>query len=220
MPRRSTTITIANPTDQDLTLIASHTCHGCWTNDIAPPQTIAKNSCASWEAESCGIGTGTEGWVKYQISNPVTGCVPELVFIYWDNPFAWRNDTKAIDFSVTTTDVTPVCDGDQGQWDPPGGFPHGGTNPSLCTHELFGISAGGSGAGGITWWDVAVNWPALIGFTVLGQEDINLEFIIGLRDKGSLRQTVNSGVSCVGPKDIGALVREKGQPSLRALFHM
>lgn len=219
MPRRSTRITVSNNTDFDLTQIGTaDLCHGSWTNDIAPPSTIAKKSCASWEAESSGIGTGTEGWVKYQLSNPAP-CVPELVFIYWDNPFAWAGDTKPIDFSVTTTDVTPACDPGNSHWDTPGGFPHGGINPPSCTHQLFGIKASGNNVQGITWWDVAVNWPALLLLDVTGNLDINLEFTIGLRLKGSVGQTVLA-TPCVGPLDIRAMCQAHKQPSLRALFHM
>ncbi|MBV8843978.1 MAG: hypothetical protein JO307_14310 [Bryobacterales bacterium] len=210
MARRSTQITLQNNTDLDLTMVSWHLCHGSWTNDVSPPSTIPNQSTASWESESSGIATGTEGWVKYQITNP-TSCVPELVYIYWDNPFVWANDTQAVNYSVTTTDVNPPCDG--GQWDTPGGFPHGGTNPPECTHVLFGISCSGGSPQGITWWDVAVNWPALLGLTVLGQADINLQFTIGLGLKGSVRQMF-------GTEDILAIARTKGQPSLRALMHL
>ncbi|MGH6813365.1 MAG: hypothetical protein ACREDM_13855 [Methylocella sp.] len=222
MPRRSTRITLSNNTDLELTLIGTAgPCHGSWTNDIPPPSTIPGKSCASWEAESSGIATGTEGWVKYQLSN-FDPCQPELVFIYWDNPFIWSftgTPTNTFDHSVTTTDVTPVCDADKGQWDIPGGFPHGGTNPPSCTHELIGISQVGNGIQGITWWDVVVNWPALLGLTVLGAADINLEFTIALRLKGSVGQTVFP-TPCVGPQDIRAISQALKQPSLRALFHM
>jgi hypothetical protein len=219
MPRRSTRITISNNTNLDLTLIGTAgPCHGSWTNDISPPSTIAKGTCGSWEAESSGIATGTEGWAKYQLTNPGT-CQPELVFVYWDNPFVWDSGTQAIRLSVTTTDVTPACDADKGQWDSPGGFPHGGINPPSCTHELFGISSKGNGIEGITWWDVAVNWPALLGLTILGQADINLEFTVGLRLKGSVRQSILP-TDCVSAQDILALAQSLKQPSLRALFHM
>jgi len=212
MAKRSTQITVQNNTDLDLTLIAADLCHGCWTNNASPPSTIAKHSSAGWEAESCGILTGTEGWAKYQVTN-LGNCVPELAYIYWDNSFVWANDTQAIYFSVTTTDVKPPCDGDKGSWDTSGGFPHGGTNPPECTHELFGVAAGGGGITGVSWWDVAVAWPALLGLTVLGQADINLQFTVGLRLKGSLGETV-------GSQSILAIARAKRQPSLRKLFHM
>ena len=49
--------------------------------------------------------------------------------------------------------------------------------------------------------------------TVLGELDINLVFTLGVRLKGSIRQTV-------GTLNIRASSQAKGQPSLRALFHM
>src|SRR5271167_51045 len=134
MARRSTQITLNNNTDIDLTLVGNAgPCHGSWSTNMSPPGTIPKQSTATWQSESSGVATGTEAWVKYQITNPGP-CAPELLFIYWDNPFVWDNGTQAMNFSVTTTDVTPPCDADQGQWDTSGGFPHGGTNPPECTH--------------------------------------------------------------------------------------
>jgi hypothetical protein len=218
MPRRSAAITVSNNTDLDLTLIADKVMrfHGSWTNDIEPPSTIPSKTCAGWEAESSGIGTGTEGVVTYQISNPrgdpPVFCQPELVFIHWNNPFVWRDATNPLEYWVTTTDV--------GQHDWPGGDRHdAGTNPPICTHEVFGIYSKANGIGGITWWDAVVNWPAILGLTALGEMDINLEFTIGLRLKGSVAQTVLA-TPCVGPQDIRTLSRTLGQPSLRKLFHM
>jgi hypothetical protein len=217
MPRRSTVITVSNNTDLDLTRMSEVHNHGSYETD-GPPLTIPSKSCGSWKGQSSSIGRGTEGWVKYQISNPASSgdpprlCLPELLFIYWDNPFVWAGDTKAIDYWVTTTDV--------GQLDSPGGDRHDqGTNPPGCTHELFGVSSQGNGTGGITWWDASVNWPFLLGLTVLGAIDINLEFTIGLRLKGSVAQTVLA-TPCVGPQDIRTLSRTLGRPSLRTLFHM
>jgi hypothetical protein len=86
------------------------------------------------KGESSGLGTGTEGWVKYQLSNP--GCEPELVFIHWNNPFVWDRDTKPMDFSVTTTDVTPSCDADMGHWDAPGDFRTEGPIHLRRSHEI------------------------------------------------------------------------------------
>jgi hypothetical protein len=179
MARRSTSITFSNGTPVDLNLVGTAgPCHGSWTHNTTPPQTIASGSTASWGTESSGILTGTEAWVKYETTNINPNCIPELIYIHWDNPFVWGSGTNPIDFSVTTTDVTPPCDSDKGRWDIPGGFPHGGTNPDFCTHELFGISASGGGP-----QDIVVNWPALLGLTILGQADINLTFAIGCAQK-------------------------------------
>jgi hypothetical protein len=221
MPRRSTRITLSNNTRLDLELVGTAgPCHGSWTNDISPPQRIGPKSCGSWEAESSGIATGTEGWVKYEVQNTGEGCVPELVFIYWDNPFVWASSTRAIDFSVTTADVTPPCDEDRGRWDAGGSvFPHGGINPPSCTHDLIGVSAGGHPQSGITWWDALVSWPALLGLTVLGQMDINLEFTLALRTRDSLVETIQA-TPCVSVGTLRQISERARQPSLRTLFHM
>jgi hypothetical protein len=221
MPRRSTRVTLSNNTDLTLTRVAAVLCHGAWTNDIEPPTSIAPKSCASWEAESSGVATGTEGWVKYQVNNAGVTCVPELVFIYWDNPFVWSTSTRPIDRSVTTSDVTPPCSADDGKWDGAGSvFPHGGKNPPDCAHSLVGVAARGNNQGGISWWDVVVNWPALLGLTVLGQIDINLEFTLALRRSDSLRETVFTSPCVAAVDSIRAVSEGAKQPSLRALFHM
>jgi hypothetical protein len=130
MPRRSVRVTLSNNTPFTLKLIdpriaTEDPCHGNWT-DVSwrPPQQIAQKSHGAWQSESAGIGTGTEGWVKYQIENTdadlkadPTGrtlCLQELVYIHWDNPFIWDplGHTKPIDFTVSTTDVTPPCNSD------------------------------------------------------------------------------------------------------------
>ncbi|MGH6795661.1 MAG: hypothetical protein ACREDD_10580 [Methylocella sp.] len=215
MARRSSQITLQNNTDQDLSLQKWHLCHGIWSGNTSPPATIGKGTTATWQTESSGIATGTEAWVKYQVTNPDLNCVPELVWIYWDNPFVWADDTKAFDGGVQTTDWTPYCkpDDDSWKWDTPGGFPHGGTNPPECTHVIFIINQTGNGIQGLSWWDFAVNWPALLGLTVLGQADIHLQITLGLGLKGSVRQMF-------GTQDILAIARQKQQKSLRALMHL
>jgi hypothetical protein len=90
--------------------------------------------------------------------------------------------------------------------------------PSNATpsHELFMAEISGGGLGGITWWDVLVNWPALSLLTLAGQADINIEFKIGLRQKGSVGQTI----PCfVGGKSLRFLSNTAEQSSLRSLLH-
>jgi hypothetical protein len=220
MARRSTQVTIQNNMDLDLTMVHWHLCHGEWSDGYpVPPATIGKGTSVTLQSESSGVGTGTEGWVTYQITNP-TPCVPELVYIYWDNPFVWSDGTSAVNGSVTTTDRKPDClpddnNWDAFKWDTPGGFPHGGTNPPECTHVIFGVSSAGGGIQGLTWFDFAApaNLTALLLLTLLGQADINLEFTIGLGLKGSMRQMFET-------QSIGAIARAKRQPSLRALMHL
>jgi hypothetical protein len=214
MARRSSQVTLQNNTDLDLTMVHWHLCHGSWSDNGSPPSTIVRQTTASWQSESSGIATGTEGWIKYQITNP-GNCVPELVWIYRDNPFVWAGDTKAFDGGVQTTDWTPYCkpDDDSWKWDTPGGFPHGGTNPPECTHVIFIINQSGNGIQGLSWWDFVVNWPALLRETVLGQADINLQITLGLGLKSSVRQMFET-------EDILAIAQAKRQQSLRAIMHL
>jgi hypothetical protein len=137
------------------------------------------------------------------------------VYIYWDNPFIWGSSTKPIDFTVSTSDVTPPCDGEKGIWDGTGGR----SSTQNCRHELFGAGASGvAGLQGITWWDAVMNWPVLLAFTVIGEGDINLEFTIGLRQEGSVDETIFSFYP--GSKGLRSLASTAGQFSLRKLFHL
>ncbi len=225
MPRRSTRIKLSNNTPFTLTLIgASGPCHGSWTDLWQPPQEIQPRTQGAWESESSGIGTGTQGWVKYLIENtdydsnstnaPQSLCRQELAYIQWDNPFVWANDTQPIFFSVSTSDVTPPCDADKGVWD----FPGSGLSSRNCRHELFGAEIIGAQQGGITWWDAVMSWPVLLVFTVTGDMDVNLEFTVVLRQLGSVDETIFSFYD--GSKGLRSLARTAGQSSLKKLFHM
>jgi hypothetical protein len=213
-------VTLSNNTDSSLTLLGSNLCGGDWTNGAqwAPPTQIPKKTHGAWQSESGGIGTGTEGWVKYLVENDTSmGCLKELVFIHWNNPFVWDSGTTPMpEWTVTTSDVPTPCDAEGGG----STFSEltGGRSPSqACRHELFGASASGGDQGGITWWDVVVNWPALLGLTLAGQMDINLEFTLGLRQEGSVEQTIFSFHD--GRAGLRSLATAAGKSSLRQLFH-
>lgn len=87
MAARSTSIVLHNNTDQDLTLTSSDLPHGTWTRQ--PPDNIGGTADGSWESESDGIATGTEGTVVFAI-----GGNGDSVLISWDNPFAGTNKYK------------------------------------------------------------------------------------------------------------------------------
>lgn len=230
MAKRSVRITLSNNTPFTLTLIdpsiaSTDPCGGNWTDLWRPPQQIQPKSHGQWQTESAGLATGTEGWVKYLIENTdddltadPTGntlCRQELVYIHWDNPFVWDDGTKPIDFSISTSDISPPCNKDKGVW----GFPAGGRSSSQsCRHELFGAGVSGPGQQGITWWDAVVNWPVLLAFTILGDMDVNLEFVIGLRRERSVEETIFSFYD--GSKGLRSLAKTAGQSSLRKLFRM
>jgi hypothetical protein len=223
MPRRSTRITLLNNTPFTLTWLASNRCHGSWTDPWIPPRQISPKTQGAWQSESSGIGTGTEAWVKYLLNNNETDfatgqpCLPELVYIHWDNPFVWGPHTKPVpDHTVTTSDVTTPCD-DGGTTS--GTFPPvAGTTPQGCRHELFIAGVSGAGISNVTWWDVIVNWPALVGLTVLGAADVNLQVTLGLRAVGSVGQTIRSLYD--GRQGLRSLARTAGRSSFRALFNM
>ena len=238
MPKRSTRITLSNNTPFTLTLVdnGAQLCHGQWTGGWQPPSTIPSKTGGKWQSESGGhipiignIATGTEGWIKYALTPmappPPAPPPPELVYIHWDNPYVWSPNTLPMDHQqVSTNDVRPPCNADQGAWDNGsfGGVPV--TVPAM--HELF--IAGGSN-NGVAWdwgtgpvgtgFDFALVLPAVI---ILGiqalQGDINIEIILGLRAKGSVDQTIYHFYD--GTKGLAALAKSAGQPSLRKLFSL
>jgi len=226
MPRRSIRITLQNNTSSTLTLLKKGVCHGEFTDGLEPrlPR-IPPKGADVWQTESSGIATGTEGWIKYALedpgNDPTSGeaCVRELIYIHWDNPFIWDGDTKPIDdpsSMVRTSDFSPPCDDDGGEGSTFGFQPGGKSSSRVCRHEVFGATAGG-GNRGITWWDVAVNWPFLLGFTIIGDLDINLEVTLGLRQAGSISQTIKTFHD--GSKGLRSLSTAAGISSLKTLFH-
>jgi hypothetical protein len=84
MAARSISIVLHNTTDQDLTLTSSDLPGGTWTQQ--PPDNIGPTADGSWESESDGVLTGTQGSVVYSI-----GGDGDSVLIGWDNPFAGTN---------------------------------------------------------------------------------------------------------------------------------
>lgn len=87
-PYISVTVTFNNNGDLALNGVDWHLDHGCWTNDVEPPDSIPAHSTVSWEAESCGAGTGTEGNVRYR---PQGAPDDQIARFYWDDPFVGGN---------------------------------------------------------------------------------------------------------------------------------
>jgi hypothetical protein len=229
MPARSVKLTLSNNTSFALTLVgASGPCHGSWTDPLQPPSVIQPRSHGTWESESSGILTGTEGWVKYVIenddhdSNSGQPCMHELVYIHWDNPFVWDNSTNPLDFSVTTTDRTPPCDADKGVLDHPGEFTtvFTGTGRSQnCRHELFVAGVDRQGLT-VDFAAALFGWPAILLNNILGtgQANINFSITLGLRQQGSVDQTILSFHD--GRLGLRPLAKEVGETSVRALLRM
>ena len=90
------------------------------------------------------------------------------------------------------------------------------TSPK-CNPELFATDMKGAGMN-IPWYDMIVNWPNIAFLTLIGAADVNLQFTIGLRKKGSIRQTL----FCLpdGSRGLHSLATATGQSSVRKLFNM
>lgn len=56
-----------NVAGDTLLLLRQNLCGGCYTPDWEPPEVIESGNTRAMQAESCGVMTGTEGWVKYRI---------------------------------------------------------------------------------------------------------------------------------------------------------
>jgi len=140
MAARSVQIQFTNATDFPLNLIASHLCHGKWTNDGAkPPQQVAARSMVSWESQSDGILTGTQGWVKYKLA-PSSGN-NEQVLVSWDNPYVPATGTPWIVPSESIYNISPPCGNDS-----TGGFASKGPS-SFPDTTMFQTVVTGAGTG-------------------------------------------------------------------------
>jgi hypothetical protein len=87
MAARSVTINFDNTTDVALVFAKSHLDHGIW--GAHPPQRIEAGASVSWEAESSGVATGTEGYVDFSLELGLGSS--GTVHIYFDNPFVGSN---------------------------------------------------------------------------------------------------------------------------------
>jgi len=242
MSKRSVAITLVNNTPFTLDHFWEFICHGSWSSvtvngapaTAAPnaslPETIPPNSIAQWgsaDAEfSIGGSTATEGWVKYQVAVNFDPQDPvyELVWIHWDNPYIWVNPisgsiTNPFDMKTSLTDVQETC-GYGDSW-PKYGI--AASEGPLAT-QLFTVSANatgppsfGFGSTGGEVWDFIVDWPGLIVEGLIDAErDINLQFTLGLRQVGSVVQSIRHFYD--GSKGIRALATNAKQPSVRKLF--
>ena len=98
---RSTLVHFHNLTESSLTLVDENLSHGVWTRDSLPPDSIsAQSQNASWQSESDGFMTGTEGHVNYHMD-------AGDVYMHWDNPFAGDNsyaDNAPAGYSISHTE--------------------------------------------------------------------------------------------------------------------
>jgi hypothetical protein len=85
---RSVTVNFVNSSDVALIGASGSLSHGIWTHQ--PPTRIEAGATVSWESESSGVLTGTEGEVTYQIETG-PGQTAGTAHFHWDNPFVGSN---------------------------------------------------------------------------------------------------------------------------------
>src|SRR5437763_15233836 len=101
-PSRTFKLIVSNTLSVDITKTFEHLCHGEFTPGLLPPGAIPAGRQGVWRSESDGVLTGTEGYVKFNLSG-------QTVYIYWDNPFepAFLDDPSTRRASQLKTLVAP-----------------------------------------------------------------------------------------------------------------
>jgi hypothetical protein len=88
MAARSVTVNFVNNSDVALIRDSGSLSHGIWT--VQPPGRIEVGTTVSWESESSGVLTGTEGEVTYKIETG-PGQTDGSAHFHWDDPFVGSN---------------------------------------------------------------------------------------------------------------------------------
>ena len=88
MAARSVFVNFSNKADLALVRSGDSLSHGIWTN--RPPDRIEAGSTVSWESESSGVLTGTEGEVNYNVETG-PGQTGGSTHFHWDNPYVGSN---------------------------------------------------------------------------------------------------------------------------------
>ncbi|MBT2546376.1 Crystal protein ET79 [Streptomyces sp. ISL-44] len=82
---RSTLVKLQNRTPNSMERKSSSLAAGMWTDNMVPPDQVYPFSDGSWQSESNGVMTGTEGAAVYSMLNVGT------VSIGWSNPYVGSN---------------------------------------------------------------------------------------------------------------------------------
>jgi hypothetical protein len=88
---RSVQAFVTNRTGCMMTLFSESLPHGIWTT--VPEFQIPNGTASSWESESDGLWTGTEGTATYRLSNcadPAQNL--KFAVFHWDDPYATSNE--------------------------------------------------------------------------------------------------------------------------------
>ncbi|MFD9338564.1 Crystal protein ET79 [Streptomyces sp. NPDC060028] len=82
---RSTTVKLQNRTPNTMDRTSSGLVHGTWTDNMVPPDRVYPMGDGTWQSESNGFMTGTEGAAVYSMLDVGN------VSIGWNNPFSGSN---------------------------------------------------------------------------------------------------------------------------------
>lgn len=88
MAARSVFVNLVNRSDAVLVRTGRSLSHGIWTHE--PPLRIEAGAKQTWESESNGVATGTEGEVTYDIQ-AIPGQSEGTAHFHWDDPFIDSN---------------------------------------------------------------------------------------------------------------------------------
>jgi hypothetical protein len=187
MSARTFRLLIQNNTALDFTLQEQHLCGGDWTPDWTPASTIAAKGEAGLQSESSGIMTGTEGWVKYAITDVVNNTTEQL-YLHWSNPYydaptfpSQAGDNPSAQVSVT--DVTPHCDA--------GTSGGGGGFTGVPQHSVVLVFASSNpGDPSLGDYVLAYSNPASIIAGFLHGFQSSLYAIVMVRESDSVRQSL------------------------------
>jgi hypothetical protein len=88
-------VRLRNTTPHDLTFVHAELEHGKWSGpdypSYTPPGTVYAGTTWSWESQSDGIATGTQGRAVYAVAGTAA-----TIEIRWDNPYIGHNSYKGI----------------------------------------------------------------------------------------------------------------------------
>ncbi|MFJ7593162.1 Crystal protein ET79 [Streptomyces sp. NPDC097617] len=82
---RSTQVTLNNSTGGLLARTDSGLSHGIWSDNQLPPVNIMPGQRGTWQSESDGFLTGTQGYATYQVQGG------GHVTVQWNNPYSGSN---------------------------------------------------------------------------------------------------------------------------------
>lgn len=88
MAARSVVVTLVNRSSVALVRDAYNLSHGMWDTD--PPARVEAYSTVTWESESDGVLTGTEGTADFHVE-AAPGQIGGPVHLHWDDPYAGSN---------------------------------------------------------------------------------------------------------------------------------